>query len=97
MHSIDGAVQDSARRAEELAQVVQASQGLVEVLRVAVGRFRFATTQPAIGEATLSLYTPGEHATRQEPQVRLVRQGNRVGRAAAAEGRDVGISPRPRR
>ncbi|MCC7061646.1 MAG: methyl-accepting chemotaxis protein [Planctomycetes bacterium] len=58
LHSIDGAVQDNARRAEELAQVVHASQGLVELLRVAVGRFRFAASQPAIGEATLAQYTP---------------------------------------
>jgi methyl-accepting chemotaxis protein len=97
LHSIDGAVQDSARRAEELAQVVQASLALVEVLRVAVGRFRFASTQPPIGEATLAHYTPRESAPRQEPQEHLGRRRNHQAKAVAPAGVGPGISPRQRR
>lgn len=56
LHSIDGAVQQNARRAEELAQVVRSSREQVELLRVAVGRFRFEAKQPAIDQHTLAHY-----------------------------------------
>lgn len=56
LHTIDGAVQENARRAEELAQVVRASREQVELLRVAVARFRFEVKQPAIDEHTLPRY-----------------------------------------
>jgi methyl-accepting chemotaxis protein len=56
LHTIDGAVQQNARRAEELAQVVRSSREQVELLRVAVGRFRFEAKQPAIDEHSLARY-----------------------------------------
>lgn len=58
LHTIDGTVQDNARRAAELAKVVAASRELVALLRVAVGRFRFAESQPGIRAETLSTYAP---------------------------------------
>lgn len=62
LHTIDSAVQENARRAEELAQVVRSSREQVELLRVAVGRFRFDQQQPAIEEHTLSRYTPSRRS-----------------------------------
>jgi methyl-accepting chemotaxis protein len=73
LHSIDGNVQDNARRAEELAQVVAASRELVALLRVAVGRFRFATSQPGIREATLSTYAPSLRDTEIATRVKASR------------------------
>lgn len=73
LHRIDGTVQDNARRAEELAQVVAASRELVALLRVAVGRFRFAESQPGIRETTLSTYAPSLRDTEAAARVNTSR------------------------
>lgn len=57
LHSIDGAVQDNARRASELASVVKSSREHVHLLRAAVSRFRFQARQPAITASTLEQYS----------------------------------------
>jgi hypothetical protein len=70
LHTIDGTVQDNARRAEELAQVVRSSRELVELLRVAVGRFRFE--QSAAGDPRADAVAPTRRAgaTFVEPNAR---------------------------